>query len=265
MCYDPAHPPRSHFNLLSDTPPIFYDENTYPEIINANSCPHRYILKLNQSNLPTEADINIAESSFKVSAICVHCRYHLELGMSYKDQFVWKPNHLHHLVHLTKPKDTKDNNPFRSKGQELEEYAFKCSDPACSAVVSLKLFSPLLTPEWVALLTDEELLKKRVDDALNKEPERLEGISRPYPLNVLMILRIYIENALHEEQKSRPIASNNKRFMISFGVKGEACKSLLEFVGFTLKVSLFLNPTLDNLTIIDKKTYLIFNSLITIG
>ncbi|GES61066.1 ubiquitin carboxyl-terminal hydrolase [Aspergillus terreus] len=60
----------------------------------------------------------------------------------------------------------------------------------------------------------------------------MEGIGRPQPINVLLNLRTYISNALHNSQQSKSISAINKRFMSCFGVEGMPCKDLLEFLGF---------------------------------
>jgi ubiquitin carboxyl-terminal hydrolase 25/28 len=81
------------------------------------------------------------------------------------------------------------------------------------------------------------MLQKRTDDAFAADPERLEGVPRPEPITVLMNLRTYINNVLRNSQLSKTIQANNKRFMTSFGVNGEPCRDLFEYLGFTFRVS----------------------------
>jgi ubiquitin carboxyl-terminal hydrolase 25/28 len=138
------------------------------------------------------------------------------------------------------PRTTKlsqPDNPFIAKGQEQEAYYFECSYPTCSALVLVKFLSPIFSPHLVALMTDETLLNKRLDEALNLDPKRLEGLSRPMPINVLSNLKTYIENSLEAEQRNRVITSTNKRFMSCFGVCGRPCRELLDFLEFTSKAS----------------------------
>lgn len=141
--------------------------------------------------------------------------------------------HLHHLVYksgrqkngLTLPEET-------AKGQVAETYHYQCSYISCSAMVSLRILSPILSPEFIRLMTDKELLRKRAEEAAAAYPESMEGMGDPHPINVLDNLRLYITNALRNPQRSKPISSVNKRFMHSFGVEGAACKDLLEFLEF---------------------------------
>ncbi|CBF81435.1 ubiquitin-specific protease UBP2 [Aspergillus nidulans FGSC A4] len=79
------------------------------------------------------------------------------------------------------------------------------------------------------------MLQKRTDDAFAADPERLEGVPRPEPITVLMNLRTYINNVLRNSQLSKTIQANNKRFMTSFGVNGEPCRDLFEYLGFTFR------------------------------
>lgn len=117
-------------------------------------------------------------------------------------------------------------------GQVAETFHYQCAHPSCSAMVSLRISSPHIGPKAAFLLTDAEAIRERAEAAIAAEPERLEGIAKPLPINVLDNLRLYLNNALHNRQFSKAIAPNNKRFMISFGVGGAPCKELLEFLGF---------------------------------
>ncbi|KAL4892646.1 hypothetical protein BDV59DRAFT_193527 [Aspergillus ambiguus] len=74
----------------------------------------------------------------------------------------------------------------------------------------------------------------------------MEGIGRPQPINVLLNLRTYINNALHNSQHSKSISAINKRFMSCFGVNGIPCKDLLEFLGFTMKDDVHWEPPRPN-------------------
>jgi ubiquitin carboxyl-terminal hydrolase 25/28 len=147
------------------------------------------------------------------------------------------PNHVHHLVYQSgRQRNGFNIEEVTPKGQRVETFYYSCSLPTCAATVSVRILSPLLGPEFVRLLTDLDLLKERTDEAISTNPERLEGITRPLPINVLDNLRTYIYNALHERQLSKPISAINKRFVVCFGVEGQACKGLLEFLGFRFQV-----------------------------
>jgi ubiquitin carboxyl-terminal hydrolase 25/28 len=93
--------------------------------------------------------------------------------------------------------------------------------------------SPLVNAEFTQLLTDPDIIKRRADEAFASQPERLEGVAAPLPITVMDNLRLYLTNALRHGDRSKPITQVNKRFMVSFGVKGEPCRQLLEFLGFS--------------------------------
>ncbi|KKZ64949.1 hypothetical protein EMCG_09145 [[Emmonsia] crescens] len=228
--YDPANPPNSSFNLLTEFPPPFHDSDDYPELISPRACPHHYITKNNQTELPPKSFQAGLRTQYKVSAVCLICRYHLEIKIAHTTESSHCPSQLHHIVYSHS--DRQDLNPFREKGQRSETHYFRCSYSTCSAVISLNLLSPVLTPQWVDLLTNTQLLKARTDEALEAYPERLEGHSRPFPITVLTNLRTYIENALHDSQRSKSISMSNKRFVVCFGVDGQPCRELLEFLEF---------------------------------
>ncbi|KAL1962989.1 hypothetical protein VTN77DRAFT_8835 [Rasamsonia byssochlamydoides] len=232
--YDPDHPPASGRNLLSEVPPVFSEAYNGPlEWVSPAACEHAYITKTNQTFLLSPEQRRGPGTASKVSAICSRCRYHLQLVVHYTNATgANPPDHIHHLVYKSGRQRGGPSEEITPKGQRVETFHYECSYPTCSAVVSLRMVSPVLGPEWVRLLTDQELLKKRTDEAIAANPERLEGIARPLPINVLDNLRTYIHNALHERQRSKPISAINKRFVVCFGVEGKACKDLLEFLGF---------------------------------
>ncbi|EQL34025.1 ubiquitin thiolesterase [Blastomyces dermatitidis ATCC 26199] len=231
LSFDPANPPSSSFNLLTQFPPPFHDPDDYPELISPKACPHQYITKANQTELPPKGFQAGLRTPYKVSAMCLICRYHLEIKMVHTTEASHCPSQLHHIVY-SHSDGRQVSNPFWEKGQRLETHYFRCSYSTCAAVISLKLLSPVLTPHWVNILTNKELLKARTDEAMETYPERLEGHSRPFPITVLTNLRTYIDNALHDSQRSKSISMSNKRFVVCFGVDGRPCHELLEFLEF---------------------------------
>lgn len=109
---------------------------------------------------------------------------------------------------------------------------FQCSSPYCSAKLTIRFRPPRLTPAWVSLLTDPDIIKARATKAISEDPERLEGIAIPSPVDVLMNLRHYIFNALNLKEK-RVIPGNNKKWVVCFG---ESCFEFLEHLGFSRQV-----------------------------
>ncbi|KAJ5504111.1 Peptidase C19 ubiquitin carboxyl-terminal hydrolase 2 [Penicillium fimorum] len=236
--YDPAHDPDTGRNLLSETPPIYPEGYTGPPgFISPEACRHQYVLKEDQTFMSELEHQRRPGTSSKVSAICTKCRYHLQMVVNYTSHMSTfgqnQGRHLHHLVYksgrqkngLALPEET-------PKGQLAETYHYQCSYTSCSAMVSLRIISPILNSAFIHLMTDKDLLRKRAEEATAAYPESMEGMGDPQPINVLDNLRLYVTNALRNPQRSKPISSVNKRFMHSFGVEGAACKELLEFLEF---------------------------------
>ncbi|KAJ5086845.1 hypothetical protein NUU61_008152 [Penicillium alfredii] len=232
--YDPAQVPGTGRNLLSQVPPVYSEHhNGSFDFISPAACRHNYVTKANQTNIAPEALRKRPGASSKVSAMCSKCRCHLQVVVNYPS----RPNpssHIHHLVYKSgRQKGGASTVEMTGKGQVAETFHYRCSHLSCAAMVSLRVLSPVLSPQFVHLLTDPDSLRKRADEAFATHPERLEGMAPPLPINVMDNLRMYISNALHDSQPGRSIPSTNKRFMVSFGVEGAPCKELLEFLDFT--------------------------------
>ncbi|PWY88489.1 ubiquitin carboxyl-terminal hydrolase [Aspergillus heteromorphus CBS 117.55] len=250
--YDPAHPPASGRNLLSEVPPVFPDQYNGPlEFISPAACRHTYVTKPNQSFLPQPDRRANSGNPAKVSAICPKCRYHLQLvissipGIGQSSQNL--PGHIHHLVYKSgRQRGGVSPEEITPKGQTTETFHYECSYLSCPVVVSVRASSPVLNDDWVHLLTDPELLRERAAEAAAAHPERLEGMSMPQPINVLDNLRAYISNSFDSKQQNKSISAINKRFMSCFGVEGKPCKELLEFIGFTVKNEGFWEPPRPN-------------------
>ncbi|KAL2865593.1 ubiquitin-specific protease UBP2 [Aspergillus lucknowensis] len=250
--YDPAHPPDTGRNLLSDVPPVYPEHyQGPPHFISPTACRHSYVTKPNQTIRPSPGeDRGTSGTPTKISAVCSKCRHHLQLrvdsnpiGQSAKNI----SEHIHHFVYFYgRHRGGQDQEEVTPKGQTAETFHFHCSYPTCGIKVSIRVVSPVLSSEMVNLLTDPDLLQRRTDEALAANPERLEGVARPQPITVLQNLRTYVDNALHNSQQSKTISAANKRFMTSFGVDGRPCKDLLELLGFTFKSNGFWEPPRPN-------------------
>ncbi|KAI9367495.1 hypothetical protein BJX61DRAFT_551394 [Aspergillus egyptiacus] len=250
--YDPAHPSATGLNLLADVPPV-YPENYKgpPYDISPSACRHEYVYKPSQSIRPPYGEDRASSPTpTKISAICSKCRYHLQLRVHMNPASQASPNipdHIHHLIYsYGRHRGGKNQEEITPKGQVAETFHYDCSYAVCPYKVSIRVVSPVLSDDMVRLLIDPDMLRKRTDEALATDPGRLEGLARPQPINVLLNLRTYVDNALHNSQQSKSISAVNKRFMTSFGVDGKPCKDLLEFLGFTFKENGFWEPPRPN-------------------
>ncbi|CAG8029470.1 unnamed protein product [Penicillium salamii] len=238
--YDPAHDPDTGRNLLSETPllyPLGYDGPR--SWISPTACRHEYVLKTDQTFLAQAEHRRRPGTSSKVAAICSKCRCHLKLVVNHSNNVqmqsqALKGEHIHHLVYKSgRQKNGVSMPEMTHRGQIAETYHYQCSYTSCAAMVSLRILSPVLSEEFVHLMTDEDLLQKRAEEAFATYSETMEGMAKPEPINLLDNLRLYITNSLRNPQRSKPIASGNKRFVHVFGVEGAACKDLLEFLEFS--------------------------------
>lgn len=174
----------------------------------------------------------------KLSAVCSICRYHLQVIVNYNTggnafALAKMAEHMHHFVYKSgRQQGSRMAEEVTEKGQVVETYHYQCSHLSCSAMVSLRILSPLITPQFLELLSDPAVIRERAEGAIAAQPERLEGMAVPAPVTVIDNLRLYLYNALHSPERSKEISSSNKRFMLSFGLEGTACGDLLEFLGF---------------------------------
>ncbi|KAJ5172904.1 hypothetical protein N7492_005497, partial [Penicillium capsulatum] len=261
--YDLAHTPGTGRNLLSDVPLVYpHGYNGPRDYLPADGCRHNYVTKTNQTFIAKGDEPRRPGASSKVSAICSKCHAHIQVitTQAYNSNNLGRnhelsPDHIHHLVYKSgRQKSSWYGSETTEHGQAVETFHYQCSYQSCEVVVSLRILSPLLKPEHVRLLTDPELIRKRAEDAIAASPERLEGMSVPEPITILDNLRLYILNALRNDDRSKAIQPNNKRFMICFGVDGLPCREVLEFLGFSIRESdrAWLPPHVDRT---DQKPY----------
>ncbi|OJJ49211.1 hypothetical protein ASPZODRAFT_111904 [Penicilliopsis zonata CBS 506.65] len=246
--YDPLHIPGTRRNLLSEVPPVYpegYDGP--PDYISPTACRHEYVTKTSQSFFPEPEHRWRTGVSTRLSAMCVRCRYHLQVVTSHTNgggQYgQTSQDHVHHWMYSSgRQRDSVSAGNLSLKEQTAESFHYRCSYITCSTVVSVRIVSPVLSQDWVRLLTDPELLSQRAEEAIAAHPERLEGFTGPQPITVLEDLRSYLSNALHDPKRSKSISAINKRFMVCFGMEGQPCKDLLEFLGFSVKKEGFWEP-----------------------
>ena len=167
------------------------------------------------------------------------CRCHIALMIDFEGEGAGvapcpkedKP--LHHFIYSrTEHCGFSRSQDGVNAGSWTDTQRFTCSSLSCSARLTIRMRSPIITSEWEALLLDKSLIKSRAQKAISDEPSRFEGHAVPSPIEVVGNLRTYIRNALtsHEERR---IPSNNKKWLLCFG---EPCGDLLKHIGFTCTV-----------------------------
>lgn len=206
------------------------------QYLSPDGCQHGYVTKTDQTFLAKGDGQWRPGTSSKVNSVCTKCRSHLQVVVNHTRQFINSPltqDHIHHLHYKSgRQKNAWSTGEITEHGQEVETFHYECTHPFCTAMVSLRILSPLLTPNHVQLLTDSEVIRKRAEEAIATSPDRLEGMAIPQPITVLDNLRLYLVNALRNDERNKAIHANNKRFMLSYGANGSPCQELLGFLGF---------------------------------
>ena len=209
-------------------------------ILPEDSCRHAWCSKDKQCDLPALDARPSPDSIYKFAGVCRKCRMHIQLEVDYTVRWESDPcpnssHPLHHFVH-SPWREKRNASVLGNAEPHFETYAFECSSPSCSAVVFVKLRSPVLSDDHVRLLTDRALLNQRAEEVIDSEPARFEGYKKPTPVDVISDLITYLKNSV-DQQESKIIKADNKRFILRFGLDGQACKEMLSFLGFKYEVS----------------------------
>jgi ubiquitin carboxyl-terminal hydrolase 25 len=236
--YDPRRPLANGLNVLRDTPLFYSGYNNVAALLPEDSCRHAWCSKDKQCDLPALDAQPSPDSIYKLAGVCRNCRMHIELEVDYTTRWESDPcpnssHPLHHFVHS--PWRVRNENFLGNVEPNFETYAFECSSVSCSATVFVRHRPPVLSDEYVRLLTDRALLNQRAEEVIESEPARFEGHKKPTPVDVLSDLRSYLKNSV-DQQETRPIKADNKRFSLRFGLDGQACKDMLSFLGFKHEV-----------------------------
>ncbi|KAK5957548.1 ubiquitin-specific protease ubp2 [Knufia fluminis] len=240
ILFDPLQTVQPGYHLLEDGARSFAQAQSVGQLLPPGSCFHDFCLKKRQSSPPAIDERQTPESVWHVSAICQKCRVHLRLEVDYR--VVWRDrpcptyeNPLHHLVRSTWRQDAAYRDLSREGRHNLDElHVYECSSVDCSAIVTVHLTPPVFAPEALHMLLDKQLLAKRTDAAFEQKKGHTEGMKRPLPIDVLVDLRAYLQNAWKREERAQ-ISIDNKRFAVRFGPEGKACSDVLEMLGFELK------------------------------
>lgn len=234
--YNPQHLPPNSYNVLTELALQFAEGVSPLHRASDGICRHIWALKERQSILPRRTARGETASAYHAAACCPMCRLHLEMAVEAPAVGVHTeacPNDitpLHHFIYSPRSSpgfqwNADDRNP----GSWMDVQQFICSSPSCCAKLTIRLQSPRLSQQWVALLLDKTLISKRAQQAMVQDPERFEGHAVPSPTQVLLNLKTYITNAV-TNSNPRPIAVNNKKWLLCLG---ETCAELLQYLGFT--------------------------------
>ncbi|KAI9844919.1 MAG: ubiquitin-specific protease ubp2 [Sclerophora amabilis] len=232
-CYDPSHPPSNGYNVLAQPAPKYVEGRGIPAIVARDSCRHKYMLKHQQCKLPAANSNPGTNDRYKVASYCTECRTHLDLVLDlrtsrYGDRpCPTKEFPLHHFRYFPVKSRTRWKHQSAHAGQPwLEHLHFECSAPTCHATLTCSIIPARLTPDHIALLTDRDAIKQRVQREIDQYPDRLASYGIPEPVTVLNNLKTYLVDAKREPKS---LKASNKKFLTSLG---PGCSTLLNYLGF---------------------------------
>jgi ubiquitin carboxyl-terminal hydrolase 25 len=243
--FDPRCPLSTGLNVLRDVPLSLAGYSSISDLLSEGSCRHAWCTKDKQSVLPALDARPGPDTTYKFAGFCRKCRMRLEVEVNYIAKWGLEPcpnstHPLHHLVHSPWQESLiKRDSLLGSAAPNFEAFVFQCSSPTCSATVIVRLRSPVLSDDHIRLLTDKALLNQRAEEVIGSEPTRFEGHKKPTAVDVLSDLRSYLKNSF-EQHEPRPIKTDNKRFPLRFGLNGQACQDVLNFLGFKYEVRCLL-------------------------
>lgn len=241
VLFNPRQDIQAGRNLLGDGPPGFSDAPYIGHLLTDDVCLHEFCLQKRQSVLPALDERPNSASIWQAAAVCQKCRLHLLVAVDYSAAWQDEPcptwhNPLHHLINSTWRQDVARRELWKDGGYNSDQiYVYECSSKKCSAIVTVKLSPPVFSDQALHLLLDKEALHQRTSAAFESKKGQTEGMRWPTPLDVLQDLRAYFRNTWVRDGPTA-ISLDNKRFVVRFGPGGEPCRTVLESLGFELKV-----------------------------
>lgn len=213
--YNPQYIKHGDVNILTELPIYLDDQSRYSEA----ACQHEWIIEEKPTDLnePGQEDLTLC---------CRKCRCHLFSSLTVKAQHGGGSClNLHHFRY----------QPEISKGYVTDGKRtwsdfrmFHCSGAGCQASLSIVMLSPKLSERHVELLTDRGLIRKRAKAVIEAQPEHMEGIAIPLPLNILTNLKTYIRDA-QINAAPRMIKKDSRKWLQCFGT---GCDEVLYHLGF---------------------------------
>ena len=232
--YDPAIQYQPGQNVLTDMAPR-YEDGQPRRVLPRPTCQHRTMLKFSQSKLRETTGPPNGETYYRVASYCLDCRWHTDLVVDFRNGSPGCtrpcPNEDFPLHHFRYCPSSANPNTLDRDGQIQQTHMFECSSPFCSATVSFLFRPPRITPSFLSLLTDRQVIRARVEKAVGQDPKRYEGFKQIFPSTVLSNLRTYISDALSTvPEKRRRFNIYNKNFATTLG---EDCTPILISLGFS--------------------------------
>jgi ubiquitin carboxyl-terminal hydrolase 25 len=198
------------------------------------SCRHEYVTKASQSVAPPLDLRDDGSTIYKIAAVCKKCRIHTEVHVDHSNASNPCPASEHPLHHFQRAK------AYDNKSEERIQFAWRCSVAQCRATLCIVYRKARWDEEDIQLLSNPERLKRRYEALIQDDPNR-EGIKLATQMDAFSRLRRYVKDSLVPSHTKRQIPANNKRFQEAYGINGEDCAEILNWLGFRLVVSFVLS------------------------
>jgi len=194
-----------------------------------------FMTKHDQSVLPNPGILPDHETVYKVSSFCQNCRYHLDLIVDFHDYEIRNmpcPNKdfpLHHFVY--QEEDINGQDVFLNHNIP-KTFRFQCSANKCPAELRIRMRPPRLKDQYIRLMTDRTLLRRRLESAKQIDPDRTD-YQMARPIDGLDFLIRYMNDSLYPQKGKTRIPLLNRKFLVTYG---RDCDEMLSEFGFTCEV-----------------------------
>lgn len=233
LTYDPRYEERAGRNLLTSSPP-HHDPVAVPKVaVPQRNCRHVFMIKHEQSKIP-EGDIPSHGAVYKIASFCQSCRWHVDVKVDLRDdgsktapcRQTSQDYTLHHLQFEGEKEGGTETfwNPNRRR-----RFTFRCSAPKCPLVLDIFMRPPQFNDHYLNLLTNQALLRKRLDDAKSLGSDR-NDVQMARPVDGLDFLRTYLTDSLNPQKGKTRIPLLNRKFVKTFG---KDCDEIFKTLGFT--------------------------------
>ena len=253
--FNPKIEGRDGCNTLTDLFPIDDSDEIFNTGLHEEGCQHNYVLKFEQCFIPpidTRAD---STTAWKIAAICLLCRYHVDLIIDFRGKESYLnacPNNDYPLHHFVFEQSTSDASGESEQRDIIEpqpsssHFQFHCTAEQCQAALLIEVHPPRLRNDQLRKLTDPNLLEARKEAAVQADPARFDEFQTAKPVEVLEVLYAYLRDSLDLTRPAsrRRIPVRNRLFMLSFG---SDCDKILQDLGFRYGVRMHftLNVVVD--------------------
>jgi ubiquitin carboxyl-terminal hydrolase 25 len=108
-------------------------------------------------------------------------------------------------------------------------------------VVDIRISPPRLSKYYLSLICDPAKLSRRHQKAVKKEPERFPNGRPLTPEHVMIMLRVYLHDALNQStDRERRLWLRNNKYLLAFADECNGLFKYLDFESIDLSVRQFI-------------------------